>query len=506
MASKLLLCASSFHLSVGLWTGRRLASVRTFEDDESGQRAFHAFVQGVAGVPAYLMADTVDEDYRFETLPHATGSDRREMVERKLRQLYRSTPYFGTSRQEREGDKRRDDRYLFAALTNGEVFNPWLQILIAAKTPIAGAFPLPMVTMALVKRLDLADASLLVVSKHSAGVRQTFIKDQRFRISRLTPVRHADQRAQDDYAEEIRNTRMYLDALNVTHVEDMVTVVVLDQDGSLATLGQRVVAGRRNLRTVHLGPEDLCAKTGIEHASLQHGEDALHLHLLGLQTPDFNLAPPALTAGFSRYRASRVIYAASAATALVGALWCGKNLYQSLDLRQSRQSVLAEVQRQQHEYQGITRTFPPTPTSTERLKHTVEVARRIHAMTRLPDQAYRVISQALDANPAITLSSLTWRNGRIGQTESGAGSTLAQSALLQVELQAMPSDYRGAIATVSKFVKDLGSHQAVASARTAKLPVNLSSTATLSGSTADPRKEQPITAQFDVEIVLKPEA
>ncbi len=44
------------------------------------------------GVPAYLMADTVDEDYRFETLPHTTGKDRRDMVERKLKQLYRSTP------------------------------------------------------------------------------------------------------------------------------------------------------------------------------------------------------------------------------------------------------------------------------------------------------------------------------------------------------------------------------------------------------------------------------
>jgi hypothetical protein len=94
----------------------------------------------------------------------------------------------------------------------------------------------------------------------------------------------------------------------------------------------------------------------------------------------------------------------------------------------------------------------------------------------------------------------------VGEPHSGAASTLAQSALLQVQLQAMPSDYKGAIATVSKFVKDLGSQAAVASAHTAKLPVNLSSTATLSGSTADPRKEQPITAQFDVEIVLKPEA
>ena len=87
------------------------------------------------------MADTVDEDYRFETLPHAYGKDRRDMVERKLKQLYRSTPFFGASLAEREEGKRRDDRYLFAALTNPAVFDPWLRILIASGLPIAGHLP-----------------------------------------------------------------------------------------------------------------------------------------------------------------------------------------------------------------------------------------------------------------------------------------------------------------------------------------------------------------------------
>ena len=34
-------------------------------------------------------------------------------------------------------------------------------------------------------------------------------------------------------AEEIRNTRMYLDALNVTHVDDILTVAIVDQVSAL---------------------------------------------------------------------------------------------------------------------------------------------------------------------------------------------------------------------------------------------------------------------------------
>ena len=115
MARKLVLCASPSHLTAGLWTGRRLSAVHGFSAEQQDQQAFATFLRAARGVPVYLMADTVDEDYRFETLPHTFGKDRRDMLERKLKQLYRSTPFFGANLTEREETKRRDDRYLFAA-------------------------------------------------------------------------------------------------------------------------------------------------------------------------------------------------------------------------------------------------------------------------------------------------------------------------------------------------------------------------------------------------------
>jgi len=502
MAKKILLCASAFHLSAAVWTGRRLSVCRGFEDDEAGHRAFLSFLRSAPGVPVYLTADTVEEDYRFETLPHTFGADRREMVERKLRQLYRSTPFYGASLQQRDSDKRRDDRYLFAALTNGEVFNPWLELLIETKAPIAGVFPLPVVTLALLKRLGLTEPQLLIVSKHSAGLRQTFVKDQTFRISRLTAIRDGEHRPSDAYAEEIRNTRMYLDALNVIHVDDPVTVLILDPDGTLSALEDAVAAGHRNLRTLRLGPVEVVARVGIDTATLQASRDALPLYLLGLETPDFNLAPPTLTAGYSRYVASRAIYAATAVAALIGIGWCALDLYRLAQIEEERQHIVAQTQRQQSDYQEITRTFPRAPAGAERLKQSVEVAARIQNMARLPDKTYQIVSQGLDANPALSLAGMTWRNGRPGAT-GGEPAALAQSALLQIQVVAQPGDLTGATNSVNKFVKDLSRHEWVAAARTVKLPIDAGSSATLRGSTADSRKEQPVTVQFEVEVVLK---
>src|SRR5215471_6575403 len=188
MSRKLVLCVSPSHLSAGLWTGRRLSAVHGFSDEPQDQQAFASFLRAARGVPVYMMADTVDEDYRFETLPHVYGKDRRDMLERKLKQLYRSTPLFGANLTKREDHKRRDDRYLFAAATNPEMFDPWLRILMASQVPVAGIFPLPLVSLALIKQLELKEQNVLLVSVHEAGVRQTFIKDGEFRISRLTPL------------------------------------------------------------------------------------------------------------------------------------------------------------------------------------------------------------------------------------------------------------------------------------------------------------------------------
>src|SRR5690242_4253027 len=373
MGRKLVLCASPSHLSAGLWTGRRLSAVHGFGTEDSDQQAFATFLRAARGIPAYLVADTVDEDYRFETLPHAFGKDRRDMVERKLKQLYRSTPFFGAQLMQREDSKRRDDRYLFASITNPELFDPWLRLLTASQLPIAGVFPLPLVTLGLIKQLELKDPNLLLVSRHEAGVRQTFVKDGRFRISRLTTLRASGTGSTlESCAEEVRNTRMYLDALNVTHVDEVLNVVILDQDGSLAPLPDMVTQGRRNLRAVRIPPHELTNRIGVDTTALHASPDALHLFLLGQQkAPSLNMAPPSLTSGYRRLQLSRGLYALAGGAGALAAAWCGLNLYNVMGLEDEAHQISVKTHQEQRHYQDITRSFPPSPAASNRLQATV---------------------------------------------------------------------------------------------------------------------------------------
>lgn len=511
MGAKILLCVSADQATAAVWNGRRLEGCHSFANEEDGLSAFARFLASARKLPVHILADTVDEDYRFETLPHAKGRDRAEMVARKLKQLYRSTAFYAYSLQNREEGKRRDDLYLFAAITNPELLAPWLRMINAQALPIAGVYSLPMVSLSLITHLKLKHKNLLLVTKGNAGVRQTFFKDLRFRISRLTPLRETVESADQYYADEVGNTRMYLDAMNTTHVDDTLNVVILDQDNSLAELPEAISRGRPNMQCARLSQADIVSRFGIAPTELAASADALHLHLLGQGTPQQNFAPTHVTQGFQRHLGRRLIYAASAAILLVGLAWSGLNVMSTMGVRDATAALARQAQDYQSRYLQVTSQFPLAPTSTENLRNTVEIAEALKRSTRTPEAMMALVSRTLDASPDIQLIRMGWHYGPadpaagVDGTQAGqpGGSTEAapvQSASLRGEIKPFNGDFKRAMTLVHAFAGRLAADPRVAEVRAVRLPLNASSDAGLSGST---NTGQSGNAEFELNVTFK---
>ncbi len=507
MAAKLLLCISNDQATAALWRRRRLISCARFDNNEAGWAAFDSFLRSAQGLPVHIIVDTVEEDFRFETLPHTRGRDRAEMVGRKLKQLYRATLYASFALQDRESGKRRDDRYLFAALTNPELLIPWLRSIEAHGMPVSGIYPLALVSASLIERLKLKHPNLLIVSKNSAGLRQTFFKDLKFRISRLTPLRADAELADQHYADEISNTRMYLDALTVTHVDDTLELVILDLDGSLSGLPSAITRGRPNVQCQYLNLEDIHKQVGIRIADLQLSPDVLHLHLLGEQAPTVNFAPPHLRRTFQRYAAGRWVYAASGAALLGAVIWGGANVYRALSIDQNTLIAQQKTTEYQSKYQQVTAQFPDAPTSADNLRHTVEIAEQIRAGLRTPQQMLTLISRALDASPAIALQRIEWHNGenlpaRLGVKVTTGGETgQLQRGVVYGAVANFAGDYRAAMNAIDGFARAVAQNDAVAEVKALKLPLDVSSESGLIGSTTSVRGND--AAHFELLVVLR---
>lgn len=514
MARRILVCLSAAGATAARWSGK-LADVARFDADEAGMAAFDAWLAPFSGTPAVVMVDSVDEDYRFENLPHTSGRDRRDLLDRKLKQIYRSTPFTTATVMEPAGkdkSKRREDRVLFCALTTAEPIVPWLRALARRGLPLTGVHTVPTVTPSVAALLKLKTPNLLVISKHTAGLRQTFLKNGVFRITRLTPLRATgDRTLERSFADEVGNTRMYLDALSITTADDAVQVAILDQDNSLATLREAIQAGRGNMQCQRFSREDITLRLGVPTAALDASPDALHLRLLGGHVPAENLAAADMVSDYRMYRTRRMLFAASGAAAVLGGLWFGADLYRAGAIDAETGELATQANRYQRMYQDLTREFPAAPASAAVMQKTVDVALRLRREYRSPEPLFMAASEALDAFPGVSLQGIDWRSGKLPELQdafgganrgNSGGEQVRQLALLSGELSPFDGDYRSAVATIREFAERLRANPAVAEVRVIKYPLDDSSREVLSGSTGS-RTEQKASARFEVAVQLR---
>jgi hypothetical protein len=510
MADKLLISIESEQATVSRWRRGRLGLCECFENDEAGWAAFEAFLKSARALPTYVMVDAVEEDYRFETLPHTQGSDRQQLVARKLRQLYRNTPYCAAWIQGRDRGKRRDDIYLFAALTNPDTLFGWVQALGRQQTPVVGIYTLPVVSITLAEQLKLKAQNLLLVSQHHSGLRQTMLCDGRLRLSRLTRLDTGNgDSLTSAYAEEIQNTRLYLHALKVMNLDDQMTVALLDKDDSLGELSRTIQQSFVSTQVEHLTASVIAARLGVSRDAVAHGRDAIYLQALGQRKQSCNLAPVGMLAPYRRYWAQRAIYATSAGVALAAALWVGGNLWQRSEVDFETQRLHAATAIEQRKYEEVTLLFPKAPTSAANMKRTVEFAERIRTEARTPEATLVAVSRALEQNPSVFLRGLVWRWGSQQAAEgTAAGAAQAedvrQRTIIDAEIRPFRGDYRSAIGSIDRFADQLSKDKNVADVRVLQLPINVSETSVLSGNTAKETQVQATTAQFKLEILLKP--
>ena len=517
MANKLLISVSATQVCAARWRGSRFTTCSVFDNSEDGLSAFKDYLAQIRNMPVHMMVDAVEEDYRFELLPHTYGSERNEMVNRKLKQFYRNTPYYSARRQSREAGKRRDDRYLFCALTNPELIAAWVEAIIERGLPIAGIYLLPTVSQGLVEKLEINQTNLLVVSIHSSGTRLTFFRDQKLRVSRLARIDLAGQQAIDGYAEEISNTRLYLHAVRVMTLDEQLSVLIIDREDSLTKLAQAIAQDSQNIECRRLGRQEIISSLGISAPALDSSSAALYLHLLGMRAPESNLASADITRRYRQQEAQRRVYAVTGVTAFAAAAWCAMSLYQIFDTQSETEAARRQTAQLQAQYQEATRQFPAAPTSAENLKRAVDISQKIGATTRSPELMMRLVSQALDRHPAIVLKTLGWKYDRTDiDPEPGSRTTKPtpessappvagsrkQSGLVEGDVRPFRGDYRAAIDAINRFADTLSQQPEVAEVRVVKMPLNINPSLTLTGNTTE-SLEQTGKAEFKLLLVLK---
>jgi hypothetical protein len=475
----------------------------------------------------YLLADLIEEDFQRVHVPHVGGRSGAKLMQRRLLQQYRETPFRHHEVQGREALGRRDDIVLLSALTNPSSVQPWAEALEQLKIPLAGLYSTTLLSEALVRKLAMRDEHLLLVTQQSAGWRQSYFQNGQLKFSRLTPAIDRDGDAVN-IGTETGKTQQFLTSVRLMARGNVLETAVIAPAAALPALEAQCEEGAETaFRFIPL--EGVTDRLGIRAGDGDVADlagrltDPLMLAFLARTHPPSHYTLGPLQRYFRLWRARVNLYLFSGVLAAGCAVLAGINLWQSSDARSDAARLAVEATSYDQRYSAVMAAMPPRVTTTANMRAAVNVERMLVTQGPGPQQLMSIVSGALEQSPQIRLLQLDWKvnlpaaqiNGQGGAADMGGAGQVApmssllagipgrppQALLLEAEIMTDQDDYRNAVNTMNVFAQQLASHPRLI-VEVDKPPLDTRSSVKLNGKAGVQAVET--RAKFSLNLVWQP--
>lgn len=430
----------------------------TFKADEAGYEAFSRYLAASGEAPIYFVVDVIEEDFRDEKVPHVRAFERKGLMERRLSQFFRLTPYRCARIQGREEWGRRDDEVLLSGLTQKERLSPWIELVLAARAPLAGITSAALLSESMANRmLGKGLAHVLLISHHQhSGLRQTYLRKGHVKFSRLTPFVPAPARTADPIGEalieECRRTRQYLERQRYISHDEPLDIHVYAEPEDLERF--RPVDSRASLLRIQVHDAAAEARAwGIKTSSTALGAFSHCLVYTGRSSRLPNhYAPPSMLR-YQRIRQLRLgMILSSALVGCVTCFMCFGLVLEGFQNAKRHESLRNEARVLMESYRELRHHFPETPVPSELMQETVDTIEALRLLGSPSDLAPE-FSRVLEEFPEVRVQKFAWetkiitpnveasRTGKTPRSVPGRSETPPPSELLasMIEGRAHPT-------------------------------------------------------------------
>jgi len=485
----LFLSADSFQASV--WQDGNLIATQSFSNDANGREYFSTFLKQHRN-PAFLLVDVIEEDFRLETVPHLTGSARRDLFGRKFEQFYRNTPFRQALFLQRQTEGRRDDDMLFSALTNPQRILPWLDTLLSNRIPLIGIYSLPNISAPLIKDIH-SDHVLLLSWEKNAGLRQTYFNNKRLHFSRLIPVNSSDSFS-ESVAVETPRTQQYLKSLSLPPPGETLNVYIICHANDRRILQTRLESSG-DLQYAYMDIQELAKRIKSKNHYPDSDATPLLLHLLASKPPSSHYANSEHTHFYLLWQLRRLLYILAGASLFAGLIWSGMAFWQGRSYVAGTEPLNIQAERNRQQAQQIQQGFSNTTVPAADMKTAVLLSRKLSQYTPPAEEFLHEMTFALDKFPQIQINKLAWQ---ASATDAAPSIYPAQVITLDGNLTDFGNNYRKALDYLERFQQALIQRGYTVTA--AKLPLDISSKGSLSG---DANQIGGLPAQFTLKIIWR---
>ncbi|MEN9849636.1 MAG: hypothetical protein RL368_2376 [Pseudomonadota bacterium] len=396
--------------------------LKSFNNNEQDIDAFVSYLQSDKNIPICCLIDTLQEEFHPSTIPHVLGKDRQHLLNNRKKRLFDRVDYTYAVIQGREPSGRGDDKVLFAALSNLELLQPWLELILSHKVPLTGIYSVPLLSHILLKLLMPAKHCLLVVpssplNTHAGyGLRQSFFVEQSLQFSRLSALTEFDT---NTIIEQIKKTERYLvNSRLLPHNEKLITYLLNNEQIS-----------ERNLAYFEQSCEVLSLETVAQKIGLTVFNSPLYLHHLII----YYLATHRIKNQYARiqdirYYLYRLFNRGLKITAFGLVAWSGilasSSLYQSWQVWLNGSTTTAQIALTRAELARKRAELPQLSTDIVVIRNVVDVGRYLQSQQLSPQLILQLISGVLKKSDE--LSDNQKEQLLIERVEWGMGESLAQ--------------------------------------------------------------------------------
>ncbi len=506
---------SADKLSVHHWQKGKLGSSYLFDVDEAGQMNFKRYLEQSSNTPAYVLIDTIEEEFREDTIPHVFGSDRDALIKRKQGKLFRDAEYHYADFLGRDEQGRRDDKFLFTAITNNQLLTPWLELLDEHKVPVKGVISLPQLLQSFIKHIpDVSKHALVVTMQSISGLRQTFFLDKKLKLSRLSKL---PRYGTDPYApridSEVDKIQRYLNSLRLVPNDVPLDVYVLADKRTLEDFDREKT--KSPMFKHHLiDIKEVSSKLGLEmEKSIPFIDQLLMVHLFNDRPKNYYASEKDMR--YAKMRNMKVaMNVCSVLVLLTSVAYSGYSLMGAIFYQQQSTDAKNKADYYQARYNLAKERLPETPVDSYQIKTAVDAIDTIKQYKSSPYEMLSILGSNLVNFPQVQLDSFDWSfsmdpyrdtvassdsiNYEQSAEESNEVPKFYQISNIKARLEPFDGNYREAIATVNQFVETLKSEKEVYDVSIESLPLDISSESTLQGD-ADKQEK---TALFSLRAVV----
>ena len=361
--------------SLAVWQSGRseLQQVEIFADDDAGLRRFDAYLAEHHEQTSFVVIDVIEEEFAPDTVPKLGMRDRAALLQRRLQRKFPHTPYRLPVYQGNISRDTDEAVVVHSAISNHELLDPWLQIVLRHEVPLTGVFSVPLMATDLLKCLHKTSLPALLITQHQQDkLRQVFLQNGHVQSARLSQSMTISD---EDYPQfvltEIGRSRRYLERTRLLSSMEQLDVFIVAE----ASLAERILECAQSdspLKIHFIKPETAVKRVGISSDLRPDRLEALYIAMSFRRRPKYSYG----VSGESRFWHMRhlrnAFIGAAVATAAACSVLSGLQLSDAWLIRKQSAEIDRQYARLAEAFRRENEQFNPIEAGSHEMKLAVD--------------------------------------------------------------------------------------------------------------------------------------